>query len=112
MQAPADRDVDIVVAITTLGEHHAAERFALPLVERGLIACANVLPRITSYYRWKGETNVDDEQLVIMKLRRDRVDELKQVMKELHPYEVPELIVLDVVDGLPDYLEWVRESSA
>ena len=108
MQAHAHRLAEeVVVAITTLAADADAAAFARTLVERELIACANVLPGVTSIYRWKGEVVADGEQLVVMKLPGERLDALKQAFAELHPYEVPELLVFDVRDGLEAYLRWV-----
>ena len=108
MQAHTDSVAnDVCLALTTVSSDADVSAFARTLVERDLIACANVLPGVTSVYRWKGEIVVDAEQLVVMKLRRDRVDALKLAITELHPYDVPELLVFDVADGLESYLRWV-----
>jgi periplasmic divalent cation tolerance protein len=112
MQAHADSTAaDVMVALTTYPSTGDARAFARTLVERQLIACANVLPGVSSIYRWKGEIAEDSEQLIVMKLRRDRVDDLKHAIRELHPYEVPELLVLAVQDGLDAYVQWVVQTG-
>ena len=76
-----------------------------------LAACVNVLPVMTSVYRWKGAIEEDREQQLVMKTTRDRVAALEARLRELHPYELPEFVVLVGVASAA-YAEWVRESSA
>lgn len=80
------------------------------LVEEGLAACVNVVPGITSVYRWEGETRADPEGLAIIKTTEDCVQAARLRVAELHPYDVPEFIALEVAEGSPAYLRWVRES--
>ena len=84
------------------------------LVDQGLAACVNILPGIRSVYRWQGKVCDDGESLLLIKTRADRVSELTEKILELHPYDVPEVLVLDVVEGEgnPDYLKWVLDESA
>jgi len=84
-----------------------AERIAEALLERRLVACVNALPGAVSRYRWKGKLERDEETLLVLKTGVDRVPEVLAALKELHPYEVPELLSLPVEDGNPDYLAWV-----
>ena len=112
MQAPAnDAAEQIVIAMTTLDASADSDAFARALVERRVIACANILPDVRSTYRWKEKVVVEREQLVVMKLTRSTVGPLKAAIAELHSYEVPELLVFDVADGLPAYLDWVRAEA-
>lgn len=99
----------VVVAISTTGSVREAERISRLLVEAHLVACANVIPSVRSFYWWQGELCQDAEALIIMKTTEDRLEALKTSLKRLHSYEVPELIVTRVVDGLEPYLNWVRE---
>jgi periplasmic divalent cation tolerance protein len=99
-----------VVALSTVGKAEDAQRIARALVERRLAACVNVVPGLTSVYRWKGKIEADAEHLLVIKTRQDRVAELKAVLPSLHPYEVPELVVLEVADGHAPYLAWIDES--
>ena len=87
-----------------------AERIAGALVERSLAACVNVVPGVTSFYRWKGETARDSEWLLVMKTTTARFEGLREALLELHPYEVPEIIALPIAQGHAPYLEWIDES--
>ena len=80
------------------------------LVEEGLAACVNVLPGVTSVYRWEGETRVDPEAMAIVKTTEARVQAARLRVGELHPYDVPEFVAVDVAEGSPAYLHWVRDS--
>lgn len=103
-------EAGVVVALTTVGKAADAERVARALVERRLAACVNVVPGVVSTYRWKGEVERDDEHLLVVKTRADRVAALREALVTLHPYELPELVVLPVEAGHAPYLDWVRES--
>ena len=80
------------------------------LVEERCAACVSVIPRVTSVYRWEGETRIDPEALAIIKTTEDRVQAVRLRVAELHPYDVPEVIAVEVAEGSPAYLQWVRES--
>jgi periplasmic divalent cation tolerance protein len=80
------------------------------LVEEGLAACVNVLPPMESVYRWQGSVHQDAERQLVIKTRAERLDALQARLKMLHPYEVPEFLVLPVSAGSPSYLEWVKGS--
>ncbi len=82
---------------------------AKALVQEGLAACINLLP-IRSVYRWKGELCVDEEQTLLIKVARDKVDALTKRLRELHPYELPEILALDVdkAHSSEAYVAWVR----
>ena len=99
-----------VVLLVTTPTADAAAAIARTLVEEGLAACGNVVPGIRSIYRWEGKVQEDAEALLVIKTERRLVPELKLRLGELHPYQVPELLVLPVEDGLPAYLEWVSAS--
>ncbi len=101
---------EYVVALSTVGQAEDAQRIARALVERRLAACVNVISGLTSVYRWKGKIEADPEHLLVIKTRQDRVAEIKAVLPSLHPYEVPELVVLAIEDGYPPYLSWIGES--
>ncbi len=99
----------VVVLVTTPTAESAAE-IARALVEEGLAACGNVVPAIRSIYRWAGEIHDDAEALLVLKTERRLVPALKERLPALHPYQVPELLVLPVEDGLAPYLAWVASS--
>jgi periplasmic divalent cation tolerance protein len=84
---------------------------ARALVEERLAACVNVLERMTSVYRWQGEVRQDRERQLVIKTRAERVDALRDRLPSLHPYDVPEFLVIPIVDGSDRYLEWVREGT-
>jgi periplasmic divalent cation tolerance protein len=88
-----------------------AERIATALVERGLAACVNIVPGVTSVYRWKGVVERDLELLLVIKTRADRFEALREALVSLHPYEVPELIAMPVDAGHPPYLAWLDEAT-
>ena len=80
------------------------------LVEEKLVACGNIVP-VSSIYRWQGQIEAADEALIIFKTTAKAWPRLKQRVSQLHPYEVPELLLLGVVDGYEPYLRWVQEST-
>jgi len=101
---------EIAVLITTPNEDMAAE-IAKVLVETRLAACANIIKDIRSIYSWQGKVHDDGEVLMIVKTRRELFDRLASKVKELHSYDVPEIIALPIVIGSDDYLKWLREST-
>ena len=100
----------MVLVLTTLGADADATDLVRTLVDERLAACANVLPVMTSLYRWKGAVEQDREQQIILKTTAERLDRLQARLKELHPYELPEFIVLPASSGSAAYLAWVRDS--
>lgn len=89
-----------------------ASGFASALLERRLIACANLLPGGQSLYRWEGKIETASETVLLLKTREERVEELVETIRELHSYETPEVIVLPIEGGGADYLAWVSECTA
>ena len=98
-----------VVAFSTVGKAEDAERIARALVERRLAACVNVVPGVVSVYRWKGEVCRDEELLLVIKTRAERLPALREALVALHPYELPELVALPIESGHPPYLAWLDE---
>jgi periplasmic divalent cation tolerance protein len=101
---------DVVIVLTTLGADADAAAFARVLVDERLAACVNILPPMTSIYRWKDAVEQDREQQVIMKTTAGRLAALEARLRELHSYELPEFLVLPASGGSPAYLDWVRNS--
>jgi periplasmic divalent cation tolerance protein len=99
-----------VVVLVTAPNADSAAAMARTLVEEGLAACGNVVPAVRSIYRWDGQIHDDAEALLVLKTERRLVPELKARLPALHPYQVPELLVLPVEDGLGPYLAWVAAS--
>lgn len=98
------------IIYTTTADTDQAERLAEQLLDRRLIACANVF-EINSVYRWKGDIMKDDEVGVLLKTKGENVDSVISAVEELHPYEVPCALALDIQSGSEDYLEWIRDET-
>ena len=102
----------ISLVMVTVGNGEEAFSIARTLVEEKLVACVNIVRRVRSIYRWKGEICDEEEQLLIMKTRSELYPALQDRIHKLHSYEVPEIISFPVADGLPDYLDWVVDSTS
>jgi periplasmic divalent cation tolerance protein len=100
-----------VLVMTTLPEAADATAFARALVEARLAACVNLLPGMESVYRWAGRVEQARERQLLIKTTRAGVGALWARVRELHPYDVPEFIVLPIVDGHDAYLRWISEST-
>jgi periplasmic divalent cation tolerance protein len=103
--------MEVSILFVTVGKAEEASRIARTLVAEKLVACVNLLPQIQSIYRWKGEVCEDAELLLIMKTRSALVGAVQKRVRELHSYEVPEIIAMPIAQGLPAYLEWVVAST-
>ena len=99
-----------VIVLTTFPADGDAALLARTLVEERLVACINILPVMESVYRWEGRIDQSRERQIVMKTVRERVEELKRRLEELHPFDVPEFLVVPVSGGGDRYLAWVRES--
>lgn len=102
---------DYVLVLTTLPAQTDAIAFARSLVDERLAACVNVHAEMDSVYRWRGAIEQERERQVFIKTRRDRVSDLERRLESLHPYEVPELIVIPLGGGSEAYLGWLEEST-
>jgi periplasmic divalent cation tolerance protein len=98
------------LVLSTVASREDGERLARILVGRRVAACVNVLPGVTSFYRWEGNVQREEERLLVIKTRTDRFDELRSALVELHPYDVPEVIALPITAGHGPYLSWLDES--
>jgi periplasmic divalent cation tolerance protein len=103
---------DIVLVFTTAPAGPQAEHIARALVEERLAACVNVSPTMTSIYRWHGGVEREHECQLVIKTTRARLAALEQRVKALHPYELPEFLVVPVSEASPAYVEWVRAETA
>ena len=100
----------VVLVLTTIGADADAAALARTLVDERLAACVNVLPAMTSVYRWKGQVESDREQQIVIKTDAGRLAALEARLRALHPYELPEFLVLPAGGGSAAYLAWIRES--
>ena len=89
----------------------SAQRIAHALIDERLAACVQIVPGLVSVYRWQGEVRQDDEQLLLIKTSRERWPALAVRVRELHPYEIPELLAFDAADGSADYLAWLAAQT-
>lgn len=99
-----------LLILSTFGDTGTARSTAATLVEERLAACANLLPGVQSIYRWRGEVENAAEVLVLFKTTETALPRFEARLKELHPYEEPELLVFRPESGLPGYLRWIEES--
>ena len=103
---------DVLLVFTNAPDRDVATRIAQTLVDKRLAACVNILPGCTSVYRWQGEVERAEEVPMLIKTRGARFHELEAAIRQLHPYELPEIIAVPVTQGLPDYLDWVTSETA
>jgi periplasmic divalent cation tolerance protein len=100
---------EYIVALTTCPPEKS-EELARILVEHKVCACVNIVTNVRSIYHWKNEIVSDDEVILIMKTQDDYKDTLWKVIKDNHPYEVPEYVVVSINWGSKDYLDWITDS--
>jgi len=98
----------LYVVLVTVPDEESGRALAQEVVGARLAACGNLIPGLTSVYRWEGQLRRDSESLVIFKTTASRVSALKEHVVKSHPYEVPEFLAFPVVEGHVPYLEWVK----
>ena len=108
----ADAGSGVCVVLVTAPDPGTAIGLVREVVGSRLAACGNLIPGLTSVYRWKGEVHQDPESLIIFKTTTALVGDLRRRIVELHPYDVPEFLTLPIMDGHPPYLEWVKGELA
>jgi periplasmic divalent cation tolerance protein len=101
-----------IAIFCTCPDEATAERISTALVEARLAACVNRIPGIASIYRWQGKICRDSEQLLLIKTTRERFDAVCEHIVGLHPYELPEVIAVDIALGHAPYLAWIGAESA
>ncbi len=98
----------VIAVLTNLPDSESAFNLARELVQLRLAACANVLPAVTSFYRWEGRDEEAREHPVLLKTTAESYPRLESAIRERHPYSLPEIIAWPVTAGLPEYLAWVE----
>ena len=102
-------NTDFILVLVTTASKDEAEKIVQKLLEDKLIACANIINPVTSYFHWSGKIDCAEECLIVMKSRMDLFGELVECVKGLHSYEVPEILALPIVAGSEAYLGWMGE---
>ncbi|MBN1283696.1 MAG: divalent-cation tolerance protein CutA [Proteobacteria bacterium] len=97
--------------MTTTNRADEARSIAELVVKEGLAACVQIVPKIESIYEWDGKIHADQEHLLLIKTFEDRIGAIKKMIEEKHSYEVPEFLVVPVIDGAKDYLKWMEEGT-
>ena len=100
---------DYIIVLVTTANKAEAEKIAQSLLKERLIACANILNPVTSFFFWSGKIDKVEECLMVMKSRRDLFAELAECLKGLHSYELPEVLAIPIVEGSAAYLAWMGE---
>jgi periplasmic divalent cation tolerance protein len=98
------------IVLTTAGSQDEARKIANALVERKLAACVNIIPQIESIYRWQGRVENATEWLLVIKTKSSAFAQVRDAIRELHSYELPECLLLEIPDGSTDYLSWIANN--
>ena len=106
------RGMSAIVVLCTCPDADVAGRIAAALVDERLAACVNCVPGLSTIYRWKGAVHRDTEVLLLIKTTRERFDALRERIVFLHPYELPEVIAVDIALGSPPYLDWIAAATS
>lgn len=102
---------DAVLILTTVPDVERGEAIARLLIDEHLAACVNVCAPMTSFYRWRGTVERDHEHQLVIKASRGRVRAIESRIRDVHPYELPEFLVLPVADGSQSYVDWIIEGT-
>ena len=103
--------MDGLLVVTNLPDRASAEKLGALLIEQRLAACVNLLAPCDSVYRWRGEIRRDQEHPLLIKTTQERYAELEASIRANHPYELPEIIAVSIVQGLSAYLQWVESET-
>ncbi|WP_321408638.1 divalent-cation tolerance protein CutA [Tolumonas auensis] len=102
---------DAIVVLCTCPDNTCARALAQTLLNEKLAACVNLIPQVTSLYCWQGKMEESQEVQLVIKSRRTLFGVLQQRIQTLHPYEVPEILAMPVLNGSPAYLQWLQEQT-
>lgn len=102
--------MDYILVLVTISSREEAEKIANTLLKRKLIACVNIFGPVHSRFWWKGEIDKAEEYIMLMKTKRELFNQIVNNVKQLHSYEVPEIIALPIIEGFKPYLEWIDNS--
>ncbi len=101
---------DAKIVLTTTGSQEEARKIARALVDRRLAACVNIIPQVESIYRWQGKVEDAHEWLLLIKTTTAAFERVRDAIRELHSYDLPECISFSVENGSSAYLDWISES--
>jgi periplasmic divalent cation tolerance protein len=99
------------MVFTNLPDSESARSIARALIDVRLAACVNILPAMQSIYRWQGAVEEVSEVAVVIKTTEDLYPQLEEALAKLHPYDIPEILALPIVAGLPAYLDWIESET-
>ncbi|MGZ4987612.1 MAG: divalent-cation tolerance protein CutA [Limisphaerales bacterium] len=100
------------IALVTAPDLKTARMLAKAALQKRLVACGNLVPKIESYYWWKGKIAISAEVLIVFKTTRKQLVALEKLVLEKHPYDTPEFVVLDIASGTKRYMQWIESSTA
>jgi len=101
----------VAIVYSTIGNIVDARKIANTLVEEQLVACVNIIPNIESVYRWEGKIDSDNEVAILAKTTDENIKKTIQRIKTLHTYELPDIIVLPIVGGFKEYLDYIHNET-
>jgi len=99
------------IVLSTAGSEEEARNIARELIERRLAACVNIVPQVESIYRWQGKIESNREWLLLIKTTAEKFERVRDAIRELHSYDLPECIALAIEDGSPEYLRWLEDPT-
>lgn len=100
-----------IIILCNTNSKDSAETIATYLIKENLAACVNIIPKITSIYKWHNKIETDEEFLMLIKTKKELFNDVKDKINILHPYEVPEIISINISDGNKEYLNWIQSNT-